>query len=80
MRRRRLTAGAPTLTAVAELVPFLGTDTAAAFTAGAPTLAASAEKVRVFVTAAVITAGAPDPYGKRGKGRAGPGVPRYLCS
>ena len=54
-----LTAGAPTLTAVAELVPFLGTDTAAAFTAGAPTLAASAEKVRVFVTAAVITAGVP---------------------
>ena len=58
-----LTAGAPTLTAVAELVPFLGTDTAASFTAGAPTLAASAEKVGLVQefhdTAAVVTAGAP---------------------
>ena len=59
-----LTAGAPTITAVADKeVPAPTFDTAATLTAGAPTLAASAEKVGLVQefhdTSAVVTAGAP---------------------
>ena len=60
-----LTAGAPTLTAIADKeLPAPTFDTGAvSLTAGAPTLAASAEKVGLVQefhdTAAVVTAGAP---------------------
>ena len=59
-----LTAGAPTITAVADKeIPAPTFDTAAALTAGAPTLAASAEKVGLVQafhdTAVAVTAGAP---------------------
>ena len=58
------TAGAPTLTAIADKeIPAPTFDTEAAFTAGAPTLAASAEKVGLVQefhdTAVAVTAGAP---------------------